>query len=444
MTAYAMHGMLEAYRAGFTVDTDVLRRGAAFLRSNLPAAGTNSANWEANRLAYMLYVLAEYYSTLEPKQLSSLQSTAVRLFEARHLLDTYGQATLAVALSLIEPAEHSRVQTLLADLTGKVVQSATGAHWAERQPDYRNMNTDVRSTAIVTWALARLQPESELLPTAVRWLMSVRQESDWHSTNTTAWSLMALVTYMQTSGELKGDYSYNVYLNDANVGTGGIHKENLDETTTLRIEIANLLVEETNRLLIQRLPAQEGETGLGQLYYSIYLRYFVAVDQVEALDRGIIVAREYSLVDHPDVPVQSARVGDLVRVKVTIIAPNDLHYLIVESPLPAGCEGVDDSLLTTSVVGERPALRDVNARERNRWYWWYGWGWWWFSHTEMRDEKVALFATYLPRGTYEYTYLMRASVPGEFLVLPVEAYEMYFPEVFGRGEGGRFVVKSEE
>jgi hypothetical protein len=59
----------------------------------------------------------------------------------------------------------------------------------------------------------------------------------------------------------------------------------------------------------------------------------------------------------------------------------------------------------------------------------------------MRDEKVVLFATYLPKGTYEYTYLMRASVPGEFLTMPALAYEMYFPEVFGRSDGGRFAVE---
>jgi hypothetical protein len=52
-----------------------------------------------------------------------------------------------------------------------------------------------------------------------------------------------------------------------------------------------------------------------------------------------------------------------------------------------------------------------------------------------------LFAQYLPRGTYEYTYLMRAGVPGQFLVMPTTAYEMYFPEVFGRSDGGRFTVK---
>ena len=59
----------------------------------------------------------------------------------------------------------------------------------------------------------------------------------------------------------------------------------------------------------------------------------------------------------------------------------------------------------------------------------------------MRDEKVALFAQYLPRGTYEYTYLIRAGVPGEFKVMPTTAYQMYFPEVFGRSDGAKFTVE---
>ena len=155
-----------------------------------------------------------------------------------------------------------------------------------------------------------------------------------------------------------------------------------------------------------------------------------------------MVARQYSPVDQPDDYVDSARVGDVVQVKLTLIAPNDLHYVVVEDPLPAGFEGVDLSLKTTSVVGEQPTLRNVTAEEENEWLRRYGWGWWWFSHSEMRDEKAVLFAQYLPRGTYEYTYLMRASVPGEFKVIPATAYQMYFPEVFGRSDGGRFTVKA--
>ena len=69
--------------------------------------------------------------------------------------------------------------------------------------------------------------------------------------------------------------------------------------------------------------------------------------------------------------------------------------------------------------------------------------WTYWAHSEVRDDRVAVFATYLGRGTYEYNYLMRASVSGEFRALPAQAWEMYFPEVFGRSTGALFTVSGE-
>jgi hypothetical protein len=334
------------------------------------------------------------------------------------------------------------VQTLLSDLVSSAILSATGAHWEEGQPDYRNMNTDIRTTAIVLWALARLEPDNDLLPNTVRWLMAMRKQDFWESTQTTAWSLMGLVEYIRASGELKGDFSYALYLNGQELASGDVTQETIDESYQLQVEIARLLADQANRLVIERLSPQGEQTGEGQLYYSAHLRYFLPADHVQALNRGIIVARQYSSVDEPNRYVNAAQVGDVIKVKLTIVAPTDLHYVVVEDPLPAGFEGVDLSLKTTSVVGEQPELRNVTAEEQDSWVRWYGWGWWWFSHSEMRDEKVSLFAQYLPRGTYEYTYLIRASVPGEFLVMPGTASQMYFPEVFGRSDGAKFTVRA--
>jgi uncharacterized protein YfaS (alpha-2-macroglobulin family) len=41
---------------------------------------------------------------------------------------------------------------------------------------------------------------------------------------------------------------------------------------------------------------------------------------------------------------------------------------------------------------------------------------------------------------YQYTYLVRASLPGDYHVLPVTGREQYFPEVFARGDGRHFTV----
>jgi uncharacterized protein YfaS (alpha-2-macroglobulin family) len=204
-----------------------------------------------------------------------------------------------------------------------------------------------------------------------------------------------------------------------------------------------MLEYEVNRVWVIRDEPSPGQTGKGRLYYAMYLRYFTPVEDVKALSRGILVARQYLPVDCDEedcAPVEGAQVGEVLRVKITLVAPHDLHYLVLEDPLPAGCEAVDRSLVTTSVVSQEPQLEEVNQQYR-----WggYGWGWWWFTHSEARDEKVALFADYLPRGTYEYTYLVRASVPGQFLTMPTLAYEMYFPEVWGRSDGTSFAVEEE-
>jgi len=441
VTAYVLQGMLEARRAGFTVDTDVLRKGAGYLRTSLLSVTDRTTHWQANRLAYQLYVLGEYVNLVGDAEKGGELSRAVQLFEKRHLLDHYGRAILAVAFGLLDPGMRSRVDTLLSDLNGAAIYSATGTHWEEAQPDYWNMNTDIRTTAAVLWALSRHNPESDLLPNVARWLMAVRKEGYWGTTQSTAWSLMGLVAYMRATGELRGDFSYRVTLNGETLLQDDYNRDNITESRKLTVAIAQLLVEEGNRLFIERLPAASGQTGEGQLYYTAHLRYFLPVDQVKALDRGIVVARQYSLVDAPDVRIDRAQVGDVIRVKLTVVAPTDLHYVMLEDPLPAGCEAVDVTLNTTSVVGERPGVHNLTLEEEDAWYRWYGWGWWWFSHSEIRDEKVALFATYLPRGTYEYSYIMRASVPGTFNVIPTTASQMYFPEVFGRSDGGQFVVE---
>jgi len=125
---------------------------------------------------------------------------------------------------------------------------------------------------------------------------------------------------------------------------------------------------------------------------------------------------------------------------LTLVAPNDLYYLVMEDPLPAGCEAIDTSLKTTSAAAQGAELeRKEEKAQPEGALRWRGY-WYWASHTELRDEKVALFASFLPKGTYEYTYSLRCTTPGQFKVMPATAYEMYFADVFGRSAGAAFTV----
>lgn len=430
LTAYALHGLLEAHHAGFTVEPAVIQRAAKYLREQLTMTWRYS--WESNRLVYQVYVLSEYYQLLAPGAEFDMTSEASTLALKRTSLSQYGQALLAVTfINLSGNSQNPQAQQLLNLLKSQAVLSATGAHWEETSPDQWNMGTDARTTATVLWALSR-GGDLDLSGNAARWLMKMRSgDGYWESTHTTAWALMGLVAYMRASGELQGDFDYAVYLNGKSVMEGTVNQETLNDTREVQVVIAKLLDDKANRLIIEREAPKGDQTGLGQLYYTAHLRYYLPVADVEALDRGITLIREYFPVTRPATDPHTAQVGDIVRVKLTLIASTNLHYVLVESPLPAGYEALDTSLKTTGMIGSDGLSRANLLR---------GYGWWRFNHTELRDEKVALFSTYLPRGVYEYTYLMRASLPGVYNTLPAMASQMYFPEVFGRSAGDVFTV----
>lgn len=67
-----------------------------------------------------------------------------------------------------------------------------------------------------------------------------------------------------------------------------------------------------------------------------------------------------------------------------------------------------------------------------------------FGHTDMRDNRVALFARFVAKGVYEYTYFARATTPGEFRLPPATASEQFFPEVWGAATVGSSRSAAEE
>lgn len=420
VTAYAVLGMIEAQAAGYPVNQGTIDRAVKFLNGSLENLRSLDQPYLLNRQAFVLYVLSR---AGRPDV-----SQEVHLYSIRQSLSLYGRAFLAQSLSLMNPSDE-RLKTLISDLVSSAALSATGAHWNEDQQDYWNWNTDTRTTAIILDALIKLDPKNSLNENAVRWLMSNRTDGRWEGTQDTAWSLMALTDWMVTSGELQANYSYEVGLNDQSLGGEQVGPENLRKTQELSVDINKLLVDQVNRLVVARTE------GSGSLYYTAHLTVSQPVDQVKSLSRGVIVSRSYFRPEDLQTPVTEAALGEILLAKITIVAPSDLHYLVADDPLPAGLEAVDETLKTSQQYTGKASLglRSTDLED--------GWGWWYFNHVELRDEKVVLSVSYLPAGTYEYTYRVRASTPGSFRVIPTTANEFYFPEVYGRGEGSLFVIK---
>ncbi len=74
------------------------------------------------------------------------------------------------------------------------------------------------------------------------------------------------------------------------------------------------------------------------------------------------VGRQYIKVDPATLKpageiAEAAKIGDIVQVKLTLIAPTDLHYLLLEDALPAGFEAIDTSLKTSTAAAQGPQIQ---------------------------------------------------------------------------------------
>lgn len=415
VSAMGLLALISASEAGYTVDPEILLNAISYLQANIDPVGSTRA--QLNRQAFLLYALAQA-GVPDVARMSNLIDGG-----SLERIDLYARGLLLMSLP---PGDTARRALLRDNLLGAVVLTANGAHWEERERDRFNWNSDTRTTAIILRALLAHEPANDLLPNVVRWLMVARTADAWETIEETAWAVWTLADWMIATGELDADFGYSVSLNDAILTEGRATPDDATLSETIRLPLDALERGALNRLVFTR------GVGEGRLYYTEYLRVFLPVPEIEPVSRGVFITRQY-ISRATGQPVTSARIGEVVDVRLTITAPNDLNFLIIDDPLPAGMEGVDPRLQTAEQFVSDPGLASSSISET-------GWGWWLFDNISFQDDRVTISASYLPRGTYEYVYQARASIEGTFNVIPPTGGELYFPEVYGRGAGSIFTV----
>ena len=249
-----------------------------------------------------------------------------------------------------------------------------------------------------------------------------------------AWILLAMDEVMKGTGELGSDYAFSASLNGRQIASGQAGGETQLNPVVTSLPISDLYPHDPNALLIQR------DAGTGRLYYTAALNVYRPVEDIAPLDRGISVSRAY-YVQGTDLktatPVSSAKVGDTLTVRLTIVLPTDIYHFVVEDYIPAGAEILNTNLKTSQlgINGEPAPLYDPRDPYSN------GWGWWLFNAAQIYDDHISWTASYLPAGTYDLTYTLTILGAGEYKLLPARAWMFYFPEVQGNSAGGMLEIK---
>ncbi len=422
MTAYVFWGLMLAKDAGSDVRGDVVSRALQYMDKNL----VEEEN-DPDMLAWMLHAMAyaKYQSQFQDKQIA-------RLWDMREKLNPYTRALFAVGQKVRGREDEAAI--LARNVVNGVMKDDGDqtAHWGEAGMNYRWSEGGVEATAFSLKALVNIEPQSELIAPAVKWLSLNRRGASWKNTRDTAIAILALADYLKVSGELNPDYDYEVLLNGKAIQQGHVNAANMF-TFGRYIDLpAEAVKDGVNTVKVK-------VNGKGALYLSAYLKYFTLEENITPEGNEIFVERKYFKQSQKETLLKgyvedwkpladgdTLQSGDRVKVELDVEAKNNYEYLIFEDAKPAGLEAME----LKSGDGYAEALDNNGKATGEKAY----------LYQEFRDQKAVFFVDKMKQGHYRIAYELRAEIPGDFHAMPDQAHAMYVPEIRANSAEGRMKV----
>jgi uncharacterized protein YfaS (alpha-2-macroglobulin family) len=408
MTAYVLYGLSLARDEGYAVSPEVLARGRR-------AAAQMATKARGREKVFLLYALALAGDVKTAKiQRAKISLTAS---DPKDVLDSQAMAWLVLLDKKIGLQTTDSFDALMA----RIQDDSLLAHWETRETQWGELWDNRTATATGLQALLAHDANDARIGKALRWLMLQRTDDFWEDTLDTSFVIAALCDYFQarpqetrTSGEVL------VRMNGKPLQTIKLEsswKESSD--FVLRVPFGQI---QTGKNTIDF----ERRGGESPTFYTVQLRQTIAEEELAPIEiGGLKVKREYLRIEprksgesrwnlHAESTNNRMKQGDSIRVRLTVIAPRDMNYVLIEDPFPSGCE--------TTERGEAEATPSEGD-----------WNYWW-SSTDVRDDRIAFFARTLSKGKHVVEYNLRAQTSGTYRVLPTFVEPMYAPAA--RAESG--------
>ncbi|HZU97198.1 MAG TPA: alpha-2-macroglobulin family protein, partial [Planctomycetota bacterium] len=428
MTAYVVYGLTLARQADVKIDDGMYARGVGALQQLLKgkAKMAHGADKEdPNARAYMLFSLVTAGKKID--------DDLDELFEDRGRLDVYGKSVLARALwKSGKKGDAAKLAKTIADSANV---SGASCSWDVDSHNHGWTGLDTETTAQALHALEETGEGKELWTKAVKWLVCHRKGHWWYSTKDTAMIVYVLCEHMQRTSELDADEDLSIMVGDREVA-----KQHVDKTNVLATKV-NLKLGAADLGGATTVTFKRSGKGLG--YFAANLRTTTFQEDIPASPGAVTVGRSIEVIhknadgteDRFDLGKKPVSVGDELHVTLTINAGEVREYLLVEDPIPAGCEFVRDDLGGEQNKGAVPH-RPIRGRHQP-WMWDY-----WYCHREYRDDRLAVCSTWvMAKHDYTIDYTLRCERPGDFHVMPTRACDMYNPDVGGTGAENRLSIR---
>ena len=415
VSVHVAHALVRLKSSGYEVDEDALSKAMGYLAEIESKCSELKYDPKTTRscLAYALFV----------RHLSGKPDVA----HTRSLfMDlTREKEPDLEALGWLWPTLQEKVSKgpelaeLKRQVMNRVSQTADTARFATRygESDSKRLvlHSDQRTNAIMLYGLLDNDVTNPLNEKLLRGLLARRVKGRWQSTQENAWAVLAAQKYFRSLERETPSFTARAWL-----GSQYLAEETFDgrsgEEAHIEVPMASLPREATELVLQKK--------GSGRLYYRVGVSLVPKVETLPPENHGFTVERRYRGLDNSGDVTQNdqgdwqIKAGARVEVELTLAAPEERHHVALIDLLPSGLEA-SEPLKIASDTGWRS----------------------WHEHENLRDDRVEVFASLLKPGVYSYKYVALATTPGDFVLPPAKAEEMYSPETSGRSESARLTIR---
>jgi uncharacterized protein YfaS (alpha-2-macroglobulin family) len=304
------------------------------------------------------------------------------------------------------PGRDAQLKAAQTALRGKLTYSGSRLNFGDESLWWQMTSGDTDALRGLA-AVIDLPEWRDDLPKLVAGTLARQSRGHWDTTTANAWGTLALNKYSRQFETLKPSG-----LSTAFIGETG---RQVDWKAFPSGATASFPLPAKAETLKLR------HTGAGAPYVS--LTTLAAVDLKQPIARGYSIRKELIPIEQKTAGKWSR--GDIVRARLTVEARDDMGWVVVDDPVPAGASLLggglkrDSSLLT---VGERQE------------------GVVWPAWQERRFDRFQSYYEYVPRGKFSLEYTLRLNTDGAFNLPPTRVEAMYAPEMYGESPNADFVV----
>lgn len=264
----------------------------------------------------------------------------------------------------------------------------------------------IYDTTRVLEALAAIDPENAAIDKLRQWLIVSKQTMNWGEDRFTADAINALLTCGS---------DWTVSAAQPVILLSGVELE-LPKTEAL-----------TGALKINLNPGTASKalltiyrSGDGPAWGGVIAQYISPIEDVKAhsIDE-LSIKKEIVALNAENGAITATsgnlKVGDKVRVTLTITCDRDIEYVAITDPRPACLEPANQISSFTSSDG--------------LWY-----------YREVRTSDTNLFISFLPKGAHVINYECFVDREGEYALGPVSAQSQYAPTISAHSAGASCIV----